>query len=129
MVVPADVATAALARLTAALPFALTPSQARAVATLAADLGAPRAMERLLIGDVGSGKTAVALAAATLIAGAGGQTLMMVPTEALAEQQGRALAPLAAGAGPFARGSDRQPRRRGRAPRCSPPPPPAGSIS
>jgi ATP-dependent DNA helicase RecG len=48
---------------------------------------------------VGSGKTAVALAAATLIASAAGQTLMMVPTEALAEQQGRALAPLAAGAG------------------------------
>jgi ATP-dependent DNA helicase RecG len=80
VVVPAAAATAALARLTAALPFALTPSQVRVVSALAADLGAARAMERLLVGDVGSGKTAVALAAAALVAAAGGQTLMMVPT-------------------------------------------------
>jgi ATP-dependent DNA helicase RecG len=99
VVVSASVAAAALARLTAALPFALTPSQARAVATVAADLGGARAMERLLVGDVGSGKTAVALAGAALVARAGGQTLMMVPTESLAEQQGRALAPLAVAAG------------------------------
>ena len=49
-------------------------------------------MQRLLVGDVGSGKTAVALGAAALVAAAGGQTLMMVPTEVLAEQQARALA-------------------------------------
>ena len=53
-------------------------------------------MQRLLVGDVGSGKTAVALGAAALVAAAGGQTLMMVPTEVLAEQQARALAPVAA---------------------------------
>jgi len=50
----------------------------------------------LLVGDVGSGKTAVALGAAAQVAAAGGQTLMMVPTEVLAEQQARALAPCAA---------------------------------
>ena len=53
---------------------------------------ARRPMQRLLVGDVGSGKTAVALGAAALVAAAGGQTLMMVPTEVLAEQQARALA-------------------------------------
>ena len=53
-------------------------------------------MQRLLIGDVGSGKTAVALGAAALVAAAGGQTVMMVPTEVLAEQQARALEPVAA---------------------------------
>jgi ATP-dependent DNA helicase RecG len=50
-------------------------------------------MRRLLVGDVGSGKTAVAFAAAAMIARAGGTTLMMVPTETLAEQQARVLAP------------------------------------
>ncbi len=97
--VPAPVGAAALERLTAGLPFTLTPSQSAVIATLAADLRGARAMERLLVGDVGSGKTVVALAAAALIAAAGGQTVMMVPTEVLAEQQGRALAPLAAAAG------------------------------
>ena len=53
-------------------------------------------MRRLLVGDVGSGKTAVAFGAAALVAAAGGQTLMMVPTEVLAEQQLRALGPLGA---------------------------------
>jgi ATP-dependent DNA helicase RecG len=52
-----------------------------------------------LVGDVGSGKTAVALGAAALVAAAGGQTSMMVPTEVLAEQQARVLAPLAARCG------------------------------
>jgi ATP-dependent DNA helicase RecG len=53
-------------------------------------------MRRLLVGDVGSGKTAVAFGAAALVAAAGAASLMMVPTEVLAEQQSRALAPLAA---------------------------------
>jgi ATP-dependent DNA helicase RecG len=53
-------------------------------------------MRRLLVGDVGSGKTAVAFGAAALVAAAGAGTLMMVPTEVLAEQQLRALAPLGA---------------------------------
>ncbi len=56
-------------------------------------------MQRLLVGDVGSGKTAVAFAAAALCAAAGGQTLLMAPTEVLAEQHARTLGPLAARAG------------------------------
>jgi ATP-dependent DNA helicase RecG len=82
---------AARARLEAALGFSLTVSQRRAIDDIAADLAGPAAMQRLLVGDVGSGKTAVALGAAALVAAAGGQTLMMVPTEVLAEQQARAL--------------------------------------
>ena len=83
-------------RLEAALGFALTGSQRRALEEIAADLAGPAPMQRLLVGDVGSGKTAVALAAAALVAAAGGQTVMMVPTEVLAEQQARALQPAAA---------------------------------
>ena len=83
-------------RVEAALGFALTVSQRRALDDIAVDLARPVAMQRLLVGDVGSGKTAVALGAAALVAAAGGQTLMMVPTEVLAEQQLRALQPAAA---------------------------------
>ncbi|HWJ55107.1 MAG TPA: DEAD/DEAH box helicase, partial [Vicinamibacterales bacterium] len=83
------------ARLEAAFGFALTASQRRALDEIARDLGGPAPMQRLLIGDVGSGKTAVALGAAAAVAAAGGQTVMMVPTEVLAEQQARALAPAA----------------------------------
>ena len=87
------------ARLETALGFALTPSQRQALDEIGADLSGGRPMRRLLVGDVGSGKTAVAFGAAALIAQAGGGTLMMVPTEVLAEQQGRAIAPWAARAG------------------------------
>jgi ATP-dependent DNA helicase RecG len=96
LVVGAPTVAAARARFGEALPFALTETQARALDDVAADLGRRRPMRRLLIGDVGSGKTAVAFGAAALVAAAGGQTLMMVPTEVLAEQQSRALAPVAA---------------------------------
>ncbi|HXJ20239.1 MAG TPA: helicase-related protein [Polyangia bacterium] len=91
-------ATAAEARRRAeqALPFALTASQARAADELVADLTRERPMRRLLIGDVGSGKTAVAFLGASLIAAAGARTLMMVPTEVLAEQQARAIGAWAA---------------------------------
>jgi ATP-dependent DNA helicase RecG len=74
-----------------ALPFALTASQARAADDLVTDLTGDRPMRRLLIGDVGSGKTAVAFLGAALVAAAGARTLMMVPTEVLAEQQARAI--------------------------------------
>jgi len=94
--VAAGAARRAHAALEAALAFALTASQAKALAEIAEDLGGAAPMQRLLIGDVGSGKTAVALGAAAMVAGAGGQTLMMVPTEVLAEQQARALRPAAA---------------------------------
>jgi ATP-dependent DNA helicase RecG len=86
-------------RVEAALGFALTASQRRALDQVAGDLAGRMPMQRLLIGDVGSGKTAVALGAAAMVAAAGGQTLMMVPTEVLAEQQTRALQPAAAALG------------------------------
>ena len=87
-------AAATRVRVEAALAFALTGTQARALDEIAADSAAPRPMRRLLVGDVGSGKTAVAFGAAALMAAAGAGTLMMVPTEVLAEQQLRALGPL-----------------------------------
>jgi ATP-dependent DNA helicase RecG len=87
------------ARIEAALAFSPTDSQRRALDEIAADLARARPMQRMLIGDVGSGKTAVAFGASALVAAAGGQTLMMVPTEVLAEQQARALAPAAARCG------------------------------
>ena len=93
--VAADGLAGALARLREALAFALTAAQARAIDEIARDLTGARPMQRLLVGDVGSGKTAVAFAAAALVAGAGGQSLLMVPTEVLAEQHARTLAPLA----------------------------------
>jgi len=85
-----------LARVRAALGFSLTKAQTRATGEIASDLAGARPMQRLLIGDVGSGKTAVAFAAAALVAEAGGQTLLMAPTEVLAEQHARVLGPLAA---------------------------------
>lgn len=75
----------------AALPFAPTLAQERAIRTVFADLTSATPMQRLLQGDVGSGKTAVAFAAALLAARAGGQSLLMAPTEVLAEQHGRTL--------------------------------------
>jgi ATP-dependent DNA helicase RecG len=83
---------AVLASLRAALPFVPTSAQERAIGTVFADLGSATPMQRLLQGDVGSGKTAVAFAAALLVARAGGQSLLMAPTEVLAEQHGRTLA-------------------------------------
>ena len=79
------------------LPFTLTDAQSRALADVAADLHRPEPMQRLLQGDVGSGKTAVALTAAAAVAQAGLQAAVMAPTELLAEQHARtfraALAP------------------------------------
>src|SRR3984957_1374478 len=63
-----------------ALPYALTPSQTRAVADIVADLGKPERMLRLLQGDVGSGKTVVALLAAAAVIEGGSQAALMGPT-------------------------------------------------
>ena len=77
----------ALARqLLAALPFGLTGAQQRVVAEIAADLAQPFPMQRLLQGDVGSGKTIVAAIAACQAIEAGYQAAFMAPTEILAEQ-------------------------------------------
>jgi ATP-dependent DNA helicase RecG len=76
-----------------ALPFRLTGAQRRAIDAIAADLARAVPMSRLLQGDVGSGKTAVALAAAHQVAACGRQVALMAPTEILAEQHMAALAP------------------------------------
>jgi ATP-dependent DNA helicase RecG len=68
------------------LPFPLTSAQARAVADLVSDLGSPLPMHRLLQGDVGSGKTVVAVAALLIGVEGGHQGALMAPTEVLAEQ-------------------------------------------
>ncbi len=87
------------AKLLAALPFTLTASQQAALADIEADLAAPERMLRLLQGDVGSGKTVVALLAAANVIEAGGQAAMMAPTELLVRQHARTIAPLADAAG------------------------------
>ena len=75
----------------AALPFSLTGAQRRAIGDIAADLAAGRVMNRLVQGDVGSGKTVVAAAAAWIAARNGLQAALMAPTEILAEQHARGL--------------------------------------
>jgi ATP-dependent DNA helicase RecG len=77
---------AELARFRSALPFPLTRAQQRAFAEIVEDLGRETPMNRLLQGDVGSGKTVVAALAALVAASAGMQTAVMAPTELLAEQ-------------------------------------------
>ncbi len=86
-------------KIIAALPYSLTPSQARAVEEINADLGKPERMLRLLQGDVGSGKTVVALLAAASVIEAGRQAAFMAPTEILARQHHKTIAPLAEAAG------------------------------
>ncbi len=73
-------------RLLAALPFALTAAQRRALGEIHRDLARPHPMNRLLQGDVGSGKTLVAVLAALPALAAGRQVAVMAPTEILAEQ-------------------------------------------
>jgi ATP-dependent DNA helicase RecG len=74
-----------------ALPFQLTEAQARVLREVYADMAAPRRMNRLVQGDVGSGKTVVALFAMLLAAEGGYQAALMAPTEILAEQHARGL--------------------------------------
>jgi ATP-dependent DNA helicase RecG len=87
------------ARVLAALPYALTGAQTRAIAEIAADMAAPQRMNRLLQGDVGAGKTLVAFKALLIAVEAGGQGVMMAPTEILARQHLQGLQPLAESAG------------------------------
>jgi len=83
----------------AALPFDLTNSQRRAVAEILDDMAAPHRMLRLLQGDVGSGKTVVALLAMLTAVEAGCQAVLMAPTEILARQHYATIRPLADAAG------------------------------
>ena len=77
-----------------ALPFSLTGAQRRAAEDVARDLCGARPMNRLVQGDVGSGKTMVAAAAIWYAAQSGLQSALMAPTEILAEQHYKTLAPL-----------------------------------
>ncbi|MDP1584605.1 MAG: DEAD/DEAH box helicase, partial [Bradyrhizobium sp.] len=86
-------------RIIDALPYALTTSQREAVAAIADDLRQPVRMLRLLQGDVGSGKTVVALLAAAVVTEAGKQAALMAPTEILARQHINTITPLAERAG------------------------------
>ncbi len=86
-------------KLIAALPYSLTTSQTRAVADIVADLAKPERMLRLLQGDVGSGKTVVALLAAAAVIENGRQAALMAPTELLARQHFGTIAPLATAIG------------------------------
>ncbi|MBR2784135.1 MAG: ATP-dependent DNA helicase RecG [Firmicutes bacterium] len=90
---PTDSA-ALLERFRQILPFDLTPAQSRVIDEIYADLDRPRPMSRLVQGDVGSGKTVVAAAAMLKCCAAGKQAALMAPTEILARQHYRTLAPL-----------------------------------
>jgi ATP-dependent DNA helicase RecG len=82
-----------------ALPFTLTRSQVEAFAEIKSDLGQPKRMLRLLQGDVGSGKTLVALLAMASVVEAGHQAALMAPTEILARQHYETIAKFAEAAG------------------------------
>ena len=82
-----------------ALPYSLTASQQQAAAAIADDLRQPVRMLRLLQGDVGSGKTVVALLAAAAVTEVGKQAALMAPTEILARQHIKTITPLAERAG------------------------------
>ncbi len=82
-------------RIADALPFALTRSQSAALTEIARDMAAPNRMLRLLQGDVGSGKTVVALLAMAIAVEAGAQAALMAPTEVLARQHLQTIGPLA----------------------------------
>ncbi|WP_170450029.1 ATP-dependent DNA helicase RecG [Ruegeria arenilitoris] len=95
-----SVATGALqTRVLDALPYEPTGAQLRAIREITEDMGAPTRMNRLLQGDVGSGKTLVAFMALLVAVEAGAQGVMMAPTEILARQHLEGLRPLAEDAG------------------------------
>ncbi|MBC6980875.1 ATP-dependent DNA helicase RecG [Caulobacter sp. 17J80-11] len=83
----------------AALPFRLTGAQQRAMTDIRADIGSGHRMSRLLQGDVGSGKTVVAVLAMADAASSGFQAALMAPTEILARQHFERIEPLLASAG------------------------------
>lgn len=90
---------AAMRAFVLSLPFRLTGAQIRALTAIAGDLDATKPMRRLLLGDVGSGKTVVALAAAVRASAAGRQTAFLAPTSILAEQHAATVSRLLAAQG------------------------------
>jgi len=87
-----DTSPARVDRARKALPFTPTKAQARVIDELCADMAKPEPMNRLLQGDVGSGKTAVAMVACAIAIQDGYQAAVMAPTEILAEQHARSFA-------------------------------------
>lgn len=87
------------AKVEAALPYRLTGAQRQSLAEIAGDMADPTRMLRLLQGDVGSGKTVVALLAMLIAVEAGAQAALLAPTEILARQHHDGLAPLVEAAG------------------------------
>ena len=96
---PIPVSTHLRPQVLAALPFTLTAAQTRSLAEIDADMAEPLRMLRLLQGDVGSGKTVVALLAMLNAVEAGAQAALMAPTEILARQHMETIAPLVEAAG------------------------------
>ena len=94
-----DASPAARAAARAPIPFPFTRAQERVFGEIAEDMARPEPMNRLLQGDVGSGKTAVAFAAAMLAVRSGWQAAIMAPTEILAAQHARTLRGWLAGSG------------------------------
>lgn len=86
-------------KVAAVLPFKLTDGQNQALEEIRADLAAPERMSRLLQGDVGSGKTVVALMAMAAMAESGAQSTLMAPTELLASQHYKTIKPICDAAG------------------------------
>lgn len=89
--IPFSVKSALARRLVESLPFTLTKAQVRVVNEITSDMASARPMNRLLQGDVGSGKTVVALLAMLIVVENGYQALLMAPTEILAEQHYKTL--------------------------------------
>ncbi|MHB8873579.1 MAG: ATP-dependent DNA helicase RecG [Myxococcaceae bacterium] len=114
-----DVSASRVEKARALLPFELTRAQAKVVKEICRDQGRAEPMNRLLQGDVGSGKTAVAVIAAALALQDGYQVAVMAPTEILAEQHhrtfGRLLGPLGSGVGLLTAGGTASARRAARA--------------
>jgi ATP-dependent DNA helicase RecG len=94
-----DIDDEVLGRARSRLPFKLTGAQSRVLGEIASDMARREPMNRLLQGDVGSGKTAVALCAALVAIENGYQAAVMAPTEILAEQHANTLRTLCSGAG------------------------------
>ncbi len=94
--VPLDASRAGIEAFVSGLSFQLTGAQQRAIADILADIGKPSPMRRLLQGDVGSGKTVVAVAALLAAVRNGYQAAVMVPTSILAEQHYRSISAMLA---------------------------------
>ena len=86
-------------KLAGLMPFSLTDDQAQARDAILSSMAKPHAMNRMLLGDVGTGKTAVAAFALAAVADTGTQALLMAPTEVLARQHGKSLGGWLDGAG------------------------------